>query len=189
MSHLGFTTFACFVCVCATVSGRPLALAAVPVNALTPSPLHVPFHVPSESPREALDGELAPGPGPAELEGSGAPSQVHAPLTASASDADWLRAETYILAVSQADTSCPNERSCPGFEALTELCNKPFSNFRCDTAWSTGMAGLYAPGVQQGDSAIQAALFETAEITCQSCASTLKVLTIRDSPLGVSFGL
>ena len=98
------------------------------------------------------------------------------------------RGETYIVTLSQTDPSCPSERSCPGPDSLAALCGRTYPNFHCDTSWSSGMAGTFVPG-EPGEGGIQGALADAADRTCPACRRTLKILTIRDSPLSGSLSI
>lgn len=96
---------------------------------------------------------------------------------------DTSQIDTYIVSLSQTDATCPSERSCPGLETIAQLCHgQHFSNFKCDTSWSSGLAGFYVSEASDDD-ALEPLLREAVRAQCPGCDRGMKILTIRDSPL------
>ena len=93
---------------------------------------------------------------------------------------------TYILSLTQSDSACPSARACPGSEWMQSVCEEQATDFECESWWSSGMVGTFKSinEARIPPASVQARLNAGATQQCAACALTLKILIIRDSPLG-----
>lgn len=129
-----------------------------------PSSGHAPVSTPAEAP-------VAPMEATADAPGAKAPMAM-----------DFATADTYILAMQQTNAACPAARLCPGTTSMQHICESKFSNFQCTTFWSSGLVGKYK-SVVKSEPTVETALRSAVDKVCKGCSSTMRILTVQDTPL------
>ena len=106
------------------------------------------------------------------------PQGFASPMTAPA----LQQADSFILSLQQSAPSCPSAGLCPGSDRMDEVCASNFTNFLCTAAWPSGMVGTFNPS-ERREPLVQSAITASVREGCSDCASTMRIISIRNAPL------